>query len=67
MTHPEEERYTEYEITLVNRETSVGETETAKESEDEGETKVDEVVGKVINMRKYYSISFRLRVFISYE
>ena len=38
-----------------------------QESADEGETKVDEVVGKVNNRRQSYYIGFQLGVVISYE
>ena len=45
MTHTEEEIYTEYEVAPVTREAPVGETKYVQEAADEGETKVDEVVG----------------------
>ena len=51
----------------VTREALVGETKSVQESADEGETKVDEVVGKCIKRRKSYKISFQIGVFISYE
>ena len=38
-----------------------------QEAADEGETEVDEVVGKFIKRRKFYNIFFQLRVLISYE
>ena len=47
---------------------SLGEdTKSAKESEYEGETEVDEVVGRVIKRRKFYNISFQIGVVISHE
>ena len=38
-----------------------------QEAEYEGETAVDEVVGKVIKRRKYYNIAFLIGVIISHE
>ena len=38
-----------------------------QEAVDEGETEVDEVVGKFINRRNSYNIYFQLGVLISYE
>ena len=49
----------------VNRKESVGETEAVQEYADEGETEVDEVVGKFIERRKSYNISIHLGFFIS--
>ena len=51
----------------MTREESIGDTKAVKESADEGETEVDEVVGKFIRRRKYYNISVELGGFISYE
>ena len=51
----------------MTREEPRGETKSVQEAADEGETKVYEVVGKVISGRKYYIISFWIEVFISYE
>ena len=48
-------------------ESLVVETKYVQEASDEVETKVDEVVGKFINMRQYYYIDFQIGVFISYE
>ena len=60
MTHPEGEIDTESELTPVTREASVVDTEYVQEAPDEGETKVDEVVGKVVNRRKSYNTYFRI-------
>ena len=38
-----------------------------QESEYKGETEVDEVAGKVINISKYYNIAFLIRFIISHE
>ena len=38
-----------------------------QEYECEGETEVDEGVGKVINRRKYYNIAFLVEFIISHE
>ena len=38
-----------------------------QEAADEGETEVDEVVGKVIKRRKSYNISFQMGVIISHK
>ena len=38
-----------------------------KEDLHEGENKVDEVVGKVINRRESYNIDFRIGVIISHK
>ena len=38
-----------------------------QEAADEGETAVDEVVGKFIKMSKSYVIDFQIEVFLSYE
>ena len=38
-----------------------------KEASYEGENEVDEVVGKVIKMRKSYNIAFQIGVIISHE
>ena len=38
-----------------------------QEAEYEGETEVDEVVGKVIKRRKSYNIAFLVGVIISHE
>ena len=38
-----------------------------QEAEYEGETEVDEVVGKVIKRRKYYNSDFPIGVIISHE
>ena len=38
-----------------------------QEAEYEGETEVDEVVGKVIKRRKSYNIAFQIGVIISHE
>ena len=43
----------------MTREESGGEKKTVQEAVDEGETKVDEVVGKFIKRRKSYNIPFR--------
>ena len=46
----------------MTREASVGDTKAGKEAADEVEINIYEVVGKVIKMKKYYNISFRLGV-----
>ena len=51
----------------MTRELSGGDTKAVQESEFEGETEVDEVVGKVIKRRKSYNISFQIGVIISHE
>ena len=38
-----------------------------QESTYDGETEVDEVVGKVIKRRKYYNIAFQIGFLISHE
>ena len=38
-----------------------------QEAADEGETKVDEVVGNFIRRSQYYYIDFQIGVFILYE
>ena len=43
---------------------SVGETKYLQEDVDEGETKVDEVVGTFIKMRQSYYIDFQIGVVI---
>ena len=50
----------------MTREASGRDTKYMKEATDEGETEVDEVVGKVIKRRKSYNISFQLAFSISY-
>ena len=44
-----------------------GDTKSVKASAYESETKVDEVVGKVIKRRKSYNIVFQIGVIISHE
>ena len=51
----------------VTGESLVGETKYVQEDSDEGETKVDEVVGKFIRRRQSYYIDFQIGVVISYE
>ena len=51
----------------MTRELSGGDTKAVQESEFEGETEVDEVVGKVIKRRKSYNIAFLIGVIISHE
>ena len=51
----------------MTRESSVGDTKSVKEDTYEGETEVDEVVGKVIKKRNSYNILFQLGFFILYE
>ena len=51
----------------MTRELSGGDTKAVQESEYEGETEVDEVVGKVIKRRKSYNISIPIGVIISNE
>ena len=48
----------------MTRELSVGDTKYGQEAEYEGETEVDEVVGKVITRRKSYNIAFLIGVVI---
>ena len=67
VTHPEQEGYTEDELMNVTGESLVGETKYVQEDSDEGETKVDEVVGKFIRRRQSYYIDFQIGVVISYE
>ena len=67
MIYTEEKIYTEYEGIPVTREISGGETKSVEESEYEGLTKVDEVLGKFIRWRQSYNIYFQLGVSISYE
>ena len=50
----------------MTRELSGGDTQTVQEAEYEGETEVDEVVGKVIKRRKLYNVSFLIGVIISH-
>ena len=38
-----------------------------QESTYDGETEVDEVVGKVIKRRKYYNVAFQIEVIISHK
>ena len=64
MTHPEEEVYNESEVMSVTREASGRDTESVQEAADEGETGVDEVVGKYIKKRKSYNISVQIGVLI---
>ena len=49
----------------MTREASGGDTKATQEAADEGETKVDEVVDKVIKRMKYYNISFQLGFYMS--
>ena len=49
------------------RSLSGGDTKSVQEAEYEGETEVDEVVGKVIKRRKSYNISFPVGIIISHE
>ena len=51
----------------MTRESSGGDTKTVKEDAYEGETDVDEVVGKLIKRSKSYNIAFQIRVIISHE
>ena len=51
----------------MTRESSVGDIKDVKEYAYEGETEVNEVVGKVIKRRDSYNISFQIRVIISHE
>ena len=51
----------------VTVEALVGETKYVHEAADEGETKVDEVVGKFIRRRQSYYTDFQIGVVISYE
>ena len=51
----------------MTSESSVEYTKAVKESAYEGETEVDEVVGKVNKRRKYYNIAFQIGVIISHE
>ena len=51
----------------MTRELSGGDTKAVQEYEYEGETKVDEVVGKVIKSRKSYNITFLIGVIIPHE
>ena len=60
VTHTEEEIDTEYEGMPATTEALVGETKAVQEAADEGEIKVDEVVGNFINRKKSYNIYFRL-------
>ena len=50
----------------MTRESSGWETDDGQEASDEGETKIDEVVGKLIERRKSYIFSFQLGVLILY-
>ena len=49
------------------RELSGGDTKYLQEAEYEGETKVDEVVGKFIKRRKSRNIAFQIGVVISHK
>ena len=51
----------------VTGESLVGETKYLQQAADEGENKVDEVVGTFIKMRRSYYIYFQIGVVISYE
>ena len=48
-------------------ESSVVESKSVQEAEYEGETKVDEVVGKFTKRSKFYNIAFYVGVIISHE
>ena len=67
MTHTEEEGNTEAQVISVTIEASGGDTKTVKKSAYEGETEVDEVVGKGIKRSKSYNIEFQIGVIISHE
>ena len=54
-------------MTPVTRTLLGGDTKAVQESEYEGETEVDEVVGKVIKRRKSYNISILIGVIVSNE
>ena len=51
----------------MTREVLGRDTKHVQEAVDEGETEVDELVGKFINRMKSYNIYFQLGFFISYE
>ena len=51
----------------MDREASVGDNKSVQAYSYEVETKVDEVVGKVIKRRKPYNITFQRGVIISHE
>ena len=51
----------------VTGEYSGGDNKAAQEASHQGETKVDEIVGKVIKRRKSYNIAFQIRVIISHK
>ena len=51
----------------MTRELSGVDTKSVQEAEYEGESEVDEVVGKVIKRRKSYNIAFLIGVIISHK
>ena len=51
----------------MTRELAVGDTKAMQEAEYEGESEVDEVVGKVIRSSKPYNIDFMIGVIISHK
>ena len=51
----------------MTRESPGGDTKYVQEGADEGETEVDEVVGKVIKRRKSYDIDFQIGFIISHK
>ena len=51
----------------VNGEELLGETIYVQEAAYDGETNINEVVGKFINGRKSYYIDFQIGVVVSYE
>ena len=67
MNHPEYGGDTEAEETHMTGESEVGDIKDVKESADEVETEVGEVVYKVIKRIQSYGITFYIGVFISYE
>ena len=64
VTHTEEEGDTEYQVTPVTGEASWRANKYVQEAVDGGETKVDEVVGKVIKTSQSYIIAIKLGVVI---
>ena len=60
LTQPEEEATMNIELSGLG-------TKAVQEAEYEGESEVDEVVGKFIRMSKYYNIAFLIGVIISHE
>ena len=51
----------------MTRESTGGDTKHVQEAAYQGETEVDEVVGKVTKRRKSYNVAFQIWVIILYE